>query len=529
MKLFSFTSLTLVAFTIYAANALWMIYSIWHPEECKLPERRKYCIKSHILEKKTKWKLKVFTSTKQQSQNELSAAKNPSVYQWKNFNFSKPKDVSINVTLPTETINNGSLYLHFLLHPHGESAFNNIHSLHQWTPVTGYLVPQSYFKLIHDNSTVTNSSETQAAITHWRPDINLHVMNQDIVFDREKIPMEILKLLSASYDGFYLPLFYVDDLAHKKSDLKSIPKNASEMQVTIHYSPISVGKLRLWIILTSAIKQMKSFGFSDKDIDEVKGIFTDTNLFFLALTFVVALFHMLFDFLAFKNDINYWKKRDSMEGLSFHSVVYRCVSTIIIFLFLMDQGTSLLILVPAGIGSLIEIWKVTKALKINVTRVGWKIRVNFRSSSDSEKNTENFDHQALKYLSYVMYPLCLGAACYSLFYVPHKSWYSWVIQSLVNAVYAFGFLFMLPQLFINYKLKSVAHLPWRAFMYKAFNTFIDDVFAFIIRMPTSHRLACFRDDIVFFCYLYQLWLYPVDKKRANEYGVSYEASHEKEE
>ena len=62
----------------------------------------------------------------------------------------------------------------------------------------------------------------------------------------------------------------------------------------------------------------------------------------------------------------------------------------------------------------------------------------------------------------------------SLLYTPHKSWYSWTIQTTVNGVYAFGFLFMLPQLFLNYKLKSVAHLPWRAFMYKAFNTFIGE-------------------------------------------------------
>jgi hypothetical protein len=40
------------------------------------------------------------------------------------------------------------------------------------------------------------------------------------------------------------------------------------------------------------------------------------------------------------------------------------------------------------------------------------------------------------------------------------------MRSLVNGVYAFGFLFMLPQLFVNYKLKSVAHLPFKAFMYK---------------------------------------------------------------
>lgn len=52
---------------------------------------------------------------------------------------------------------------------------------------------------------------------------------------------------------------------------------------------------------------------------------------------------------------------------------------------------------------------------------------------------------------------------------------------------------MTPQLFINYKLKSVAHLPWRMLTYKALNTFIDDIFAFVIKMPTMYRIGCFRD------------------------------------
>ena len=70
---------------------------------------------------------------------------------------------------------------------------------------------------------------------------------------------------------------------------------------------------------------------------------------------------------------------------------------------------------------------------------------------------------------------------------------------------------MTPQLFINYKLKSVAHMPWKTFMYKALNTFVDDLFAFIIKMPTMHRVACFRDgnsfisilsiNILTLCYL----------------------------
>lgn len=37
-------------------------------------------------------------------------------------------------------------------------------------------------------------------------------------------------------------------------------------------------------------------------------------------------------------------------------------------------------------------------------------------------------------------------------------------------------------------------------------------------MPTLHRLACFRDDIIFFIYLYQKWIYDVDYSRQNEFG-----------
>ena len=47
--------------------------------------------------------------------------------------------------------------------------------------------------------------------------------------------------------------------------------------------------------------------------------------------------------------------------------------------------------------------------------------------------------------------------------------------------------------------------PLSSLLLQAFNTFIDDVFAFIITMPTAHRVAVFRDDVVFLVYLYQRW------------------------
>jgi hypothetical protein len=54
----------------------------------------------------------------------------------------------------------------------------------------------------------------------------------------------------------------------------------------------------------------------------------------------------------------------------------------------------------------------------------------------AEQETLELDRQGMKYLSYVLYPLVVGYAIYSLVYHPHKSWYSWTLNSAVNGVYA---------------------------------------------------------------------------------------------
>lgn len=188
-----------------------------------------------------------------------------------------------------------------------------------------------------------------------------------------------------------------------------------------------------------------------------------------------------------------------------------------------NSDTSWMILIGQGISVAIEVWKIKKAVdvKINPSQGFFKYSIKFvdkHKLSESEEKTKEYDRLAFKYLSWIAYPLLTSYAIYSLVYNSHKSWYSFVLSTLVGFVYAFGFIMMTPQLFINYKLKSVAHMPWKTLMYKTLGTFVDDLFAFCIKMPTLHRLACLRDDVVFFVYLYQKWKYPVDHKRANEYG-----------
>merc|ERR1712151_5417 len=126
---------------------------------------------------------------------------------------------------------------------------------------------------------------------------------------------------------------------------------------------------------------------------------------------------------------------------------------------------------------------------------------------------DDFDSQAMKWLALLPAPPVVGYAGYSVVFECHRGWYSYFLFVSSSCVYSLGFVLMTPQVFINYKHKSVAYLPWRKFIYRAINTFIDDLFALIIRMPTMHRLSCFRDDIVFIVYLYQRQIYKVDKSR----------------
>ncbi|KAF2344627.1 Cleft lip and palate transmembrane 1, partial [Trinorchestia longiramus] len=162
----------------------------------------------------------------------------------------------------------------------------------------------------------------------------------------------------------------------------------------------------------------------------------------------------------------------------------------------------------------IKLWKVQKSLRL---RKGGALCSPPAGdpAGDLEDATQQLDTQAYRGLCCVLVPLCVAGAVYSLVYMPHKrkhgfcwycehiqkssgqildyepqllqrtdsmaltpgalypvtpllpySWYAWVLECTVHGVYGLGFIFMLPQLFINHKLKSVAHLPWKAFMYK---------------------------------------------------------------
>ncbi|CAI7788963.1 unnamed protein product [Closterium sp. NIES-54] len=293
----------------------------------------------------------------------------------------------------------------------------------------------------------------------------------------------------------YFPTLHMNEFWLLRDKLIQLNSTVSEVPLSLVVETLPLWRWQIYLSMDQSFKIQQQFGTAmESESDELKRVFLEGNPILLGITVVVSLLHSVFDFFAFKNDIAFWNQNKSMEGLSARSVVINFVCQLIIFLYLLDNNTSWLILISSAISCGIEFWKIGKAMHVEIDRSGTIPWLRFRDRESYARNkTKEYDALAMRYFSYALYPLVAGYAVYSLIYETHKSWYSWVLNSLTGCVYTFGFIMMCPQLFINYKLKSVAHLPWRQMTYKFLNTIVDDLFAFVIKMPTLHRLSVFRD------------------------------------
>lgn len=366
-------------------------------------------------------------------------------------------------------------------------------------------------------------------ISYWKPNITINLVDDFTKYTKGSIPPNVAPYMNIEpTTGNYYPTVFFNEFWLLRDKLIAINDTVKELDLHLEVAPISMTKWQLFMQIDQSFQIHRSYGsMLEGEADELKRVFVEGNPYLLGITMCVSLLHSVFDFLAFKNDIQFWNKNKSMEGLSAKSVVVSFICQLVIFLYLLDNDTSWMILASSGVGVCIEFWKIGKAMHIEIDRSGSipKLKFSDRDSYAGNK-TKEYDDLAMKYLSYVLFVLVACSSVYSLMYETHKSWYSWILSSLTSCVYMFGFIMMCPQLFINYKLKSVAHMPWRQMTYKFLNTIIDDLFAFVIKMPMLHRLSVFRDDVIFLIYLYQRWAYPVDKKRVNEFGFGGEDEDE---
>ncbi|XP_026690404.2 putative lipid scramblase CLPTM1 [Ciona intestinalis] len=451
------------------------------------------------------------------------------------------------IDLSNNVQNNKSLYIHTYLTLAGHVPnykFDGTYSAQHVVYVNKQLNKYKKRTIKRTQNLLTGKTETDPELlkhaekqgniellSHWHPNLTINLVDDHTPWTKGKIPSPLDKMIHFDAAGMtYEPIVYLNDYWNLLRDFTPINDTVKQVSLYVTVQPMSLFKLQMYISQNMRSQWSSMLGDdymqdSEQDQDALKEAILETNPYMLGLTVVVSIVHSVFEFLAFKNDIQFWKSRKSLVGLSVRSVLVSVVQSVIVFLYVMDNDTNFVIKVSIFIGCLIDGWKITKVMSVGISMeskwLGFIPRITLHDKSTYvESETKKYDQLAFKYLGMILFPFLIAYAVYSLIYDEHKGVYSYILSMLYGFLLTFGFIMMTPQLFINYKMKSVAHLPWRMLTYKALNTFIDDIFAFVIKMPTLYRIGCFRDDVVFFIYLYQRYTYRIDPKRVNEFGTS---------
>uniref|UniRef100_A0A3B3UD96 Lipid scramblase CLPTM1L n=1 Tax=Poecilia latipinna TaxID=48699 RepID=A0A3B3UD96_9TELE len=449
--------LLLGVFVVYMLHTAWLLYGFLNTKPC-YGGKGEPCITSYLAAKPRLQDLYPTNSRMSQC-------------------FSR----QVSVSLPEETQNNGSLYAVVYVHKAGISPLEDRREVHYAAHLTTYITPpRTKGQKVPPGD---GKREPQRPVSHWRPHLSITVMSEEFSFSKAGLPSDVRRYMRISQEGrrtTYLPLLLVNELSCRVKDLMEINSSSVQLPLTVSYEGISLRTFRFWIHLHDIVYSLRQFGFTEENIDEIKETLIGSNLYLLVLTLIC-------EFLALKNDVCSWAKKKSMVGMSRKSVLWRCLGTLLIFLHLLEE-TSLLVLLPVGLGACVEVWKVFKVFKIQLSR-----RFYTNKLDEEERKTVEYDMQASRYLSYLVYPLCISGAIFSLGYICQKKIIPYV-SVFPPGVYALGFLSMAPQLFINDK---------------GVNTLISDLcacasfFSSSVPFTSSHQLSCFRDELLFLLYLFQ--------------------------
>ncbi|CDW98710.1 hypothetical protein [Sporisorium scitamineum] len=274
------------------------------------------------------------------------------------------------------------------------------------------------------------------------------------------------------------PIIFPNDFWLLKEHMHPINDTVAELPLHVHLYHQSWFKFQMLAALSDSFDKQATGGgaagsATGSEIDMIKTMLLETNPWFLALTIVVSILHSVFEFLAFSSDVRHWKNKDDLAGVSVGSIVTNVVVQLIITLYLLDnnEDTSWMILAGQAVGVLVECWKLTKAVSVGVVPAPNSLRYRLKITdkhklSAEEQKTQEYDRLAFKYVGIAVGPLLVGYTIYSALYQTHRGWWSFIISTATSFVYAFGFVSLVPQLIVNYKLKSTAGMNSKTFVYK---------------------------------------------------------------
>lgn len=255
----------------------------------------------------------------------------------KNFtigNYSDTREIDTTIKVPKQVQQNGTLWAHFFLARTGYQLdptakdYNTADAVHFLRPLNQYLPKKKVKKLKNLLSDAEDEHDQEedhtpdvSTMSYYHPNFTLSLipdsgiqkfaqMNPAV---RQYVQLERTGARDASgKNGWYYPIAFVNTFWQLKSHMTEL--NSTVETVPLHITLNNMANWKFNILSgvdegskqsarQAAYGQPVPGGGDGTEWEMVKEILLDTNIWLLGTTGVVTILHMLFETLAFKNDI----------------------------------------------------------------------------------------------------------------------------------------------------------------------------------------------------------------------------------
>lgn len=245
------------------------------------------------------------------------------------------RHVDTRIVVPKEVQNNGTLWAHFYVGVSGsvldpaEKGYDMYKAYHFVRPLTQYLPKKKTAKarwLLGGSNTTENVEENiqpegPTVASYYHPNFTISVIPDSGTFNfpnmhpalRQYLHLETSGARDASgQNGWYYPILFVNTFWQLREHMTIVNSTVKTLPLHIDLDNLNWWKFSIIASIDEGMKrnqrQIASGGpipaaGDGSELEEFKRILIGTNIYLLATTGIVSILHMVFETLAFKNDI----------------------------------------------------------------------------------------------------------------------------------------------------------------------------------------------------------------------------------
>lgn len=345
---------------------------------------------------------------------------------------------------------------------------------------------------------------------YYKPVLSFYISKTAQKEDITKFQM--LRQLKADFfmnldDMTYFPVMNFNDFWTENSEY--VPINRTEINYfnfTISHSYLNS---YLYTMMLNIKEQFSQSILHKTAKDVLVQLLKYNSISYLVILFSVQILHMIFSSLDFMTNISYYNNLKKLDGVYtkyiFFNLFYIATAALYVFKNGADYMTKIMLLKDL----VFQIWKLRKIFDIKFSKKFPFVSLEYKMDFVVPKS-KDYENEAISIMvKFLLIPVGVGYFIYRAyyFYSSETSLFNFIIEYIFFLFGVFGFILMTPQIYLNYKLKSVDHFPFKIMIFKFLDTIVDDLEIFALKSPTLYRIFCFKDDVIFVIYLYQLFKY----------------------